>query len=304
MAITAARSGRLRLVLFVVALCGVVAVAVVLADVRSTASPFNQRYSPFTMVGPAPGAMTGVSCTSGGYCAAVGNWGGHAYVMDNATGVWTNPLARSVHSATAQGNGPQFTGVACWSPGNCLAVGSARLVRSGSAQLPINPNGIADYELGGRWSEPVPIYPHLLVEPLAVACTSHAVCVLGGIESVDGHDRVFFTAVTADRWETPRLESPPESAPDVRASCATHGLCVLVATYSRVTHPGGPGVVGAFYRQGSWIAALSASRSPWDATTACGGRSFCAIAATSGSSPVFDYLLNDGDVTRTATTFR
>ena len=112
-------------------------------EVRGTFSTFGD--------GSSVTSVASVSCLSGGYCAAVGNYlGSTAFVVSRQNGRWGKaqpvPGLDKFHSL-----GSQLNWVSCASPGNCAAGGL--LLRPGHA-LQI---AFVVSERNGKWGNFVPV---------------------------------------------------------------------------------------------------------------------------------------------------
>ena len=237
-------------------------------------------------VAPSSGLFA-TACTGAGDCVAGGDYQVASkpvepVVATQSHGQWSRGIRLLLPPDAARQPYSQVNGIACSSPGNCVAVGDYEYGRSDSLQAFIAT------ESHGRWA---PAYaPRLPANSStpgsaqlgAVACTHSGFCeAVGSYQDSSGNEQIMALARPAGGgWRQATEVAAPASAaanPDAfmtGMACTGPGTCVAVGSYSvSVTRYAAMGAIesGGIWRQATGIAA------PHDAISS----TFTAIASIS-----------------------
>ncbi|HEY3905262.1 MAG TPA: hypothetical protein VGM14_15235 [Streptosporangiaceae bacterium] len=212
--------------------------------------------------------VSSVSCTSRGYCAAVGNYANapgddsssQGFVVSRQNGKWGK--ARQVPGITALGGGSlsQLDSVSCASPGNCTAGGF--YFDSSTAQW-----AFVVTERNGKWGNAMQVAHALNIagfgEVYSVSCPSVGNCAATGYYGGGPEDSSTAPFVINQRNGTwgAAIEVPGSAALNVindsRAnsiSCSSAGNCALGGFYLDAS--GGRQAFVASERNGTWHSAI------------------------------------------------
>jgi hypothetical protein len=214
---------------------------VTLAEVRhGTAWKVQPTPTPTGQDGIVQGLLTGVSCSSGTACSAVGDHiddSGHQVTLAEA---W-NGTAWKIVPAPIAGKVSSLSGVSCPDASHCSAVG----VDDNNYQC--TPPGDADsVSLAGAWNgkswttETAPSPAGLIFNSVsAISCASRTACATVGYQRAEGSSVAFSEIWNGTRWVIQPV--PPPAAADysqlTAVSCASARSCVAVGDY-QTTSPG------------------------------------------------------------------
>jgi hypothetical protein len=219
---------------------------------------------------PANSSLYSTACTGSGNCVAGGTYidsvgRGQAYVATESHGRWLRGVKLALPASAATQPNAQIHGVACFSAGNCVAVGSFSHDASNADALIVT-------EAHGKWGRGfVPRPPANANGTItfmdAVACTPQGYCAaVGGYQDKAGHFRAMALAKPAgQRWQRAlEITAPKGAAADPLTTangiaCTAIGKCVTVGYY-RVPGPGSHiQAFGAVLSGGSWHRAVRIS---------------------------------------------
>jgi hypothetical protein len=185
---------------------------------------------------PSPQTLTlaGVSCTSGRFCMAVGDYTRGASARpspafrDRTLAEAWNGSRWRILSTQNPSRQSELQGVSCTSSRACTAVGS-----SAAGQWTL-----AERWNGRRWAiQPTPNVSRIGYTALtAVSCASRTECMAVG--TYDGGAPGIAEQWNGTRWAIQRLPTPPREAPDVvpaSVSCASARACMTVGTTENMT---------------------------------------------------------------------
>jgi hypothetical protein len=252
-------------------------------------------------------ALFATSCAAAGSCTAGGDYQMpgrplEPMVAAQSQGRWRSvPLALPTDAARQPY--AQVNGIACRSPGNCVAVGDYEYGRSSNLQAFIAT------ESGGVWARAVaPRLPANAASPAsaqleAVACTSDGTCeAVGSYQDSSGAAQTMALARSAaGTWhQAAEVPSPPGAATNPDAfmtgmACTGPGSCVAVGNYS--VSASRFAAMGAVESRGVWHRAVQIAV-PRDAIPA----TFTSI--TSISCPTAGSCLGVGEYAVSATQSR
>jgi hypothetical protein len=256
-------------------------------------------------------SLTGISCTSVGYCVAVGGYKSteatairRGVIFTETAGVWSARQAPSDPQESQTTGGDALGTVSCTSAGNCLAGGF--YVDTNSSGQPM-----VDQETDGSWATPVELpqpsgSQGLPSAAVKVACTSQANCVAATQYLADAGPvdyRATVAVETAGTWGPAIQLQLPANANStlgtqlVRVNslaCASAGNCTVVGDYQTgaETHP-----FIATETGGAWQPAVEIDL-PSDAATSSPGRTEV-DALTAVSCPTASSCLATGWYTYT-----
>jgi hypothetical protein len=217
--------------------------------------------------------LRGISCSSAGNCAAVGdyainNFGAttHAMVTTETSGNWAQATKLTLPSNANTTSGT-LRGVSCWSPGNCTAVGyyadSSNVGRV-----------MAATETSGIWAPATEVMlpsdanttnPTNPIETLAgISCSSAGNCTASGqYTDSSGAVRPMAATETSGTWaQATPLTSPPNAGSGTfpsgggfltAISCWSAGNCTTVGTY--IATGGQSQLMAATQTSGAWAQA-------------------------------------------------
>jgi hypothetical protein len=190
--------------------------------------------------------LTGVACTSPGYCVAVGSYFGNftlGMVATEKAGVWSQAVEVMVPS-NGYANSGSLSGVACTSAGNCVAAGSyAEAPQQNSVLLAVE-------ETGGVWAkgiEPLPPANSSTTPDAqfgAVSCKSAGNCVAVGYytNTLGNFEALVATQGSGTTWNRAQeVSAPPNALANPTAtplglSCAPAGNCIGVGYYTDTSY--------------------------------------------------------------------
>ena len=240
--------------------------------------------------GPAESALTSISCADSSDCTAVGEeQDGDALVDTLRAGTWT-----SIVVPPPSGSDLSPSGISCWGPSTCDAVGTWNLA---VAQGGSDPVGML-LQITGATVRVVQ-FPVAVAELHSVVCFSATSCIANGGEAdgdgqtaiaatlsgsiwtaaplpspsgdlsfgslgcssvtscevVDGSDAASLVATTWSLDEPPVLSGPPQSRLTGLA-CPYAGHCIAVGTYASPSYSARPFVESL--RAGSWARTIPA----------------------------------------------
>jgi hypothetical protein len=250
----------------------ILAAASVAAVAPPIASAVVVAPTPLPVPAPRLSALLSVSCATDSSCTAAGYRRAH----DRSFGLIEHWDGTGWHrQATAPGAllGPDLlVGIACASPGSCVAVGAstpsappgASLVERIKLQRAFPEVPVAVTESGGRWqiSQPAQHHDGVTVSGLtSIACPSAGDCLAGGFGRRDGHAVGVIETLSDGRWRLTRTIAAP-GVPRTTISglsCAGVGSCVAIVagTHAVTTRPRTATVDRL--RDGQWRPAVSAS---------------------------------------------
>jgi hypothetical protein len=238
----------------------------------SAASAIVVAPAPLHVPVPRPSALLSVSCPTDASCTAAGYGRAH----DRSLGLierWNGTRWRRQAAAPIALLGPDLlVGVACGSPGSCVAVGAsapsappgASLLERIKLQRALPEVPVAVTESRGRWqiSRPVRRHDGVTVSGLtSIACPSAGACLAGGFGRRRGHPVGIIETLTGGRWRLTRTIAVP-GVPRTTISglsCAGVGSCAaIVAGTHAVTTRARTATVERL-RDGQWRPAVSAS---------------------------------------------
>jgi hypothetical protein len=201
-----------------------------------------QLQSPATPPGSIATGFTGVSCTSAGFCAAVGNF---ETVSDFETFIETWDGTSWTIRSTPNPSNSNLSGVTCTVRTNCYAVGD---VLSGGVLVPL-----VEHWDGSSWTAQSLTAPAGATASylLAVACRGPNACTAVGFYRVSGGNELTF----AERWNgstwTPQSTPNPPGATISHlngVACASATTCTAVGNYTA----GSSGMLAEAWNGTSW----------------------------------------------------
>jgi hypothetical protein len=243
------RWGRL-----VAAVVSVFAIALTIGPLVGGASGDELAWSTASELSLPTGAATtpdadlyALACPSQGNCVAGGIFRGSTgydpMVASQSTGTWAGATEVALPS-NAIGAGEQNSsigGVACTSPGNCVAVGDYEVVTS------YDYDPMVATETNGSWATAVALTPPSTPEPSdnqnahlnGVTCTSPGNCVaVGNYEDSSDDGQAMIVTETGGTWNPATEVSVPSDAATTpngalkAVTCTSSGNCVAVGTYT------------------------------------------------------------------------
>lgn len=188
-------------------------------------------------------ALDSIACTSAGRCAGVGSYTDdvgdtEAMVSDESGGGWDRAVEVTTPTSAASNPHATLTGIACTSPGNCVAVGSYDDV-SGHEQ------SMEATETSGIWAQAAEVTPpsgagtNPLASLDAVSCTSSGNCTgAGAFATTLGASEAMVVKETSGAWAQAVGVTAPSNAsgnPDAvlkDLACTSLGSCVAVGSYA------------------------------------------------------------------------
>jgi len=207
---------------------------------------------------PPYGSISCVSTTCtvvGGNQNSFGNEGGKAAIITDTSGTWSAPIGVTFptdHVVPVSGDGfsDSLIKVACWSVGNCVAVGQYGVSKNFgtlAGDLTV-PTPMVMTETSGTWSTAtslgLPTAADSLGGPTGLSCDSTGVCnVVGFYVTVDENSGAttyhgFFTNNVGGTWVSPTdtaaVSGSPSAVIPTGISCADSTDCVYteVARYA------------------------------------------------------------------------
>jgi hypothetical protein len=181
--------------------------------------------------------LIGVACSGHGYCSAGGSYNdsrgyGQAMVVTESRGKWARAVEVKLPAGAASDPEAQVSGVACTSPGNCVAVGYYQPTGGNDA-------GFIVSQRRGTWGRATaagPLPKGATASWLyAVACPAQGSCeAAGDVLLHSGADVVGIVLEEAGgRWTKDRvLRAPAGGGPDLGGiACTRAGDCVADGFY-------------------------------------------------------------------------
>ncbi len=201
--------------------------------------------------------LNGMACPAAGNCVAVGSYAdtkmnGDGLIETLAHGAWTSLQAPTPADAAAQSQ-VSLSGVACPSPGNCVAVGSYT-DQSGHVQ------GLIDTLSGGTWTAAQG--PALTAAgssqsmPLgAVACAAAGACVAtGSYTDQNQFSQAALATLAGGTWSASVAPLPGSSLGNSgldAIACPAIGYCVATGGYNVADSGQGQGLIETL-AHGTW----------------------------------------------------
>ncbi|HET7013705.1 MAG TPA: hypothetical protein VFI65_07340 [Streptosporangiaceae bacterium] len=188
-------------------------------------------------------SILAVSCSQAGSCTAGGVYDGsvsQAFVVTESNGHWRTPRSLVMPPEGNFEPPGQVDGIACTTPGNCVAVGLYFVGQPITGSLPF----VAG-QSHGTWGEAHTIkLPKGALEQNAfsglnsVSCPAPGSCFAVGVyEDNLGHEQAMRVTETKGKWaQAVRLGEPVNVGKDPKAfmgqmSCTKSGSCVAVGSY-------------------------------------------------------------------------
>jgi hypothetical protein len=243
-------------------------------------------------------AITSVSCSSGGYCAAGGYYTdshnhSQAFVASDRKGTWGPAAHVRGLLALAPGGGAEITSISCTSPGNCAAAGSYPDKRSLREAFVVS-------EHAGVWGtakrvaglaapgieDPVQLY--------WLSCASAGNCAaVGTSPDGTGHDRAFVVNERASVWGRATRVSgwaalnASTQAQVLSVSCASAGNCSAGGSFMSSRYAQSQAFVVS-ERRGVWgqakpvpgLVALNTGDYAQVTSLSCGSAGNCAVVGS------------------------
>jgi hypothetical protein len=285
----------------------VVAAALALPSVGSAAEPSGYSASGgqpvLTLATNNPGVSglvnfepRAISCPADGDCAAVMNnpSGGTALALE-VGGQWQQPtyppLPATINVMGANPAHPAFTSVACWQPGDCVAVGGDQIVQGQQYSFSVT-------STNNVWG-PVVLIPAPAggqdASLQGVSCTDSGECIsVGGYyRTRDARERPMYDVLIGDTW------SAPEPAPFAFSDDACPALGSCVAAGVARAKGGTRSVFISRFNGSSWSSPVYGSEPRSDAggmtvdSLSCPTSTFCALSteqSPGSSQSVLPYI--------------
>jgi hypothetical protein len=208
--------------------------------------------------------LIGVACSGRGYCSAGGSYtdksgNGQAMVVTESRGKWARAVEVKLPRNAASEPNAEVNGVACTSPGNCVAVGYYQPKPGDSGDF-----GFIVTQRHGTWGRAIaatPLPKGTTASGLyAVACPAPGSCeaigyYLGHTSAIAGG---LVLIQVRGRWTQDRTLRPPVGeAPDLSGiACTRPGYCVADGFYYPTASYNVYDAVGYVQSRGKWGGAV------------------------------------------------
>jgi hypothetical protein len=194
--------------------------------------------------------INALSCATAGNCAAVGSFedthsNGESFVANEVRGLWKRANEVSLPSRAGSSlQNSEIHSVACWSPGNCSAIGTYQdnTVPAGYSR------GLEVNEVRGVWQRarqtvlPTDANVDPYIDLNQVACSHGGTCVaVGSYINKDNATEAMIVPEVRGAWKSavtatlPGNASAYPSAILSEVTCASTKSCTAIGTYTSVT---------------------------------------------------------------------
>ena len=204
--------------------------------------------------------LIGVACTGYGYCSAGGSYtdslgNGQAMVVTESRGTWGPGVEVKLPPDAASDPYAEVNGVACTSPGNCVAVGYYRPAVG-------DDSGFIVSQRGGTWGRAVAATPLPAGTTgswlYAVACPASGSCEAVGDVLVGSATEGIVLTQARGKWTRKQTLSAPVGGPDLSGiACIRPGDCVADGFYFPTDSETVYDAIGYVESRGKWSAAAT-----------------------------------------------
>jgi hypothetical protein len=240
------------------------------------AQPTNAA-PPGSTSGSSDSGLYGVACSGRGYCSAGGAYtdksgNGQAMVVTESRGKWGRGAEVKLPRNAASDPSAEVNGVACTSPGNCVAVGYYQPPGG-------DDSGFIVTQRNGRWGQATaaaPLPKGTTASGLyAVACPAAGSCEAVGYVLVHAAAEGIVLEQAHGRWTQDRVLRAPVGGPDVGGiACTRPGDCVADGFYYPTDSLNVYRAIGYVQSRGKWGPAKTVA-APKAATSAALGSATC-----------------------------
>jgi hypothetical protein len=206
--------------------------------------------------------LIAVACSGRGSCSAGGSYtdnagNGQAMVVSESRGRWARAVEVKMPANAAPDPGAQVSGIACTSPGNCVAVGYYQPKPGNNGDSAF----IATQRRGswGRAVRAAPLPKGTVTSSLAaVACPAAGACVAAGFVIVKSGFEGLILAQSHGGWKPIILAAPRGGGPELAGvACTRPGDCVAAGYYFPTNLQTFARPVGYIESRGRWGRAVT-----------------------------------------------